>query len=206
MPSACTPKGLTANTNERRRSRNVSRCSAIQSSLAMRSRSASVARTVPGGAKARMPTYNASGAYHTRTSMASCAGRPSTGLYDVKSVSTLARCQTGSSSAPSTVTVSFSRGARTSMRRARPEYTTGGSCPGAVGAGRAEDTGPLTCSSSAKRTGSISARITDTGPYCAAGRSDVSRAGLSPRATPRLAAAAAYRAASSPLRNPAGLP
>ena len=124
MPSACTPKGLTANTKDRRRSRNVSRCSAIQSSLAMRSRSASVARTVPGGAKARMPTYKASGAYQTRTSMESCAGRPSTGLYDVKSVSRLARCQAGSSSMPSMVTMSLRRGARTSILRARPEYTS----------------------------------------------------------------------------------
>ena len=45
----------------------------------MRSRSASVACTVPAGAEARMPKWIAVGEYQTSTSVASSAGAPSTG-------------------------------------------------------------------------------------------------------------------------------
>ena len=45
----------------------------------MRSRSASVARTVPGGAEARTPKCIAVGEYHTSTSVARSAAPPSTG-------------------------------------------------------------------------------------------------------------------------------
>ena len=45
----------------------------------MRSRSASVARTEPAGAVARMPKCIAVGEYQTNTSVALSAGSPSTG-------------------------------------------------------------------------------------------------------------------------------
>jgi hypothetical protein len=47
-PSCCTPRGLTAKKNERRRSWKVSRCSVTLSSESMLSRSATVARIAVG--------------------------------------------------------------------------------------------------------------------------------------------------------------
>jgi len=79
VPSAWMPSGLTMKTKARLRSWNVSRWISTLSSLPMRSRSASVAATVPGSAYARMPKWMASGEYQTRTSVESGADRPSAG-------------------------------------------------------------------------------------------------------------------------------
>ncbi len=75
----------------------------------MASRSATVARIAPGRVSwARMPKWIASGAYQTRTSVRSSAGRPSTGSYWEKPVRTAAPDQTGSSRRPSTLTTASS--------------------------------------------------------------------------------------------------
>jgi NAD(P)-dependent dehydrogenase (short-subunit alcohol dehydrogenase family) len=79
VPSAWMPSGLTMKTKARLRSWKVSRWISTLSSLPMRSRSASVAATVPGSAYALMPKWMASGEYQTRTSVESGAGRPSAG-------------------------------------------------------------------------------------------------------------------------------
>ncbi len=79
------------------------------SSLSMLSRSATVARMAPGTLSwAMTPNQIASGAYQTRTSVCSSAGRPSTGWYCQKPVSRVARFQTGSLRTPSTRTSSAS--------------------------------------------------------------------------------------------------
>ncbi len=51
----------------------------MESSASILSRFASVARTVPEGAWARIPKWIALGEYHTSTSVASSAAAPSTG-------------------------------------------------------------------------------------------------------------------------------
>lgn len=83
------------------------------SSWVMRSRSASVARTVPGAAWARTPMCSAVALYQTRISVLSCAATPSLGKNCEKPVSRAAFCHTASVSCPSTVRSDWARGGST---------------------------------------------------------------------------------------------
>src|SRR5687767_12557132 len=72
-----------------------------------------------------MPKWIAVGEYHTRTSVESCAGTPSTGSNCEKPESTAACDQMGSSSTPSIEIERSARGGRTAVRSSRPECTAG---------------------------------------------------------------------------------
>jgi hypothetical protein len=97
------------------------------SSCVMRSRSASVARTLPGAAWARTPTCNAVPLYHTSTSVLSCAATPSVGKNWENPVRTDAVPHSGSSSMPSITGARSARGTDTLVLPLRPSYTGPGS-------------------------------------------------------------------------------
>ena len=117
------PKGFTAKTSACRLSLYVPRNSCTLSSAEILSRSASVARTLPGAAKARMPTCSSVGEYHTSTSVLSCAARPSVGKNCENPVSTAASAHAGSSNLPSTTTAASRRGVVTVSSPRRPWNT-----------------------------------------------------------------------------------
>jgi len=119
-PSDWTPSGLTARKVAWRPSLKVERKNCTWSSLPIRSRSASVARTAPTASHARTPRWSAVGEYQTSTSVESVAATRSTGLYCEKPVRIAARLQAGSSSAPSTTIVASMRGGRTERSPRRP--------------------------------------------------------------------------------------
>ena len=97
------------------------------------------------------------------------------------------------------------RGAHVDAARAAGKHVRRDGRSGRRGARWRGGTGTTDALQQGKQDREHRPRLMDTPPPCAVERSDVNRAGLSPRATPRPAAATAYRAASSPLRNPEGL-
>src|SRR5688500_15018115 len=72
-----------------------------------------------------MPKWIAVGEYHTRTSVESCAGTPSTGSNCEKPESTAACDEMGPSSIASIEIERSARGGRTAVRSSRPECTAG---------------------------------------------------------------------------------
>ncbi len=112
----------------------VSRKISTASSASRRSRLARLARTVPASAWARMPKWMAEGEYHTSTSVAFSAGRPSTGAYWENPTRRAARSQAASLRIPSTFTCSSIRGISTRTWLSRPLYEGGASA--AAGATR----------------------------------------------------------------------
>jgi hypothetical protein len=90
------------------------------SSPKIRSRCASVARTVSRRSYARIPTCSAVAEYQTSTSVESAAATPSTGVNWEKPVRMAAWPHIGSSSWPSTVTSPANLGGRTSTLPSLP--------------------------------------------------------------------------------------